>query len=823
MGDNDNWVKVRKRNHPGTKTLQRMLWLVLLASIPYGVIHVVLGHYVLTDWHLLGSAVLLFLLTQNKDSRLSLTRKITGTVLILYTTYFTLVLGIDSWAHLVFLLNMFGLLQAFTFARRNPWLARFQVANLTMLIVTLVISRTGIVEPYVKPEESTLYAIATLALVAGVGLYLIILNRKSANRHFQSAAIEASEFMRIVDNSPHAIIIVDAQTHSLFHGNDKYKKLFEFDKLPNHLSELIRPALRTSDFREIANTIDAEGQFTTVKELETTKGKKVTCSLVISRIRIGQNQCNLIRIRDISDEVKIKKSLDRVQERLELALLASMDGIWEWNLETGEVYLSPRWKEMFGYKDHELDNSYEAWRKVIFKEDEARSSNMLMDFLKQKRDDFFVTERYHHKEGSTVYVESRAVRVIGSNGRTQKLVGSHTDITQLVAAQQQLEEAIEAANAASEAKSQFLANMSHEIRTPLASILSFADQLLDEDLPEKVRELVSIIHTSGETLNQLLQDILDFERIRKGKLTLKNEPFDPGQTVRNLKKLYGHKANEKALQFIDEIAWEDGVQVMGDELRFKQILSNLLDNAFKFTERGGVRISMYPGKEGGEDILYACVTDSGPGIDPDFHDSIFEIFTQYDPSLRRKHSGSGLGLGIVKELVGLMNGRIQLESPPEDPFPGYNQGARFIFSMPVNLIEGEQKAPSRPVGEKLRFPQRTVLLAEDNPLNQRIASHALIKFGLEVITAKNGVEAVSKVQQHKDIALVLMDIHMPEMNGYEASEMIKKMRPDLPVIGLSANAYPKDIERSQKVGMSGYLPKPYSKEELFVTLEPFLG
>lgn len=767
-------------------------------------------------------AVLGLFLVLNSDRRVVPIRIMTGLVLVGLLSFYSLILGADSWLHLIFLISMIGISQAFAFAKQDPWLVYSQIINLLFMAAIMVIMRFGVIEPYISAEDSIVYAMITLITIFCLGSFLAILYRRNAVYYNKSAAIKSSEFIKLIDNSPNAILVIDAQTRELVHGNANLVQLFEIKKIPRNISKLIGPVFSATEYQQIDDIIEENGQWISVRELTGAKGRKLTCKIIITRIRVGKSQCNMLRIYDLSNEIEIKKSLDEAHERLELALLASQDGIWEWNLETDDIYLSSRWKEMFGYQEHELENSYDTWRKLIVKEDEDKSRNALYDFIKQRSHRFLVDERYHHKDGSIVYVESRAVRVLSEDGRTQKVVGSHTDLTQLVGAQKQLEKAMEAANAASEAKSQFLANMSHEIRTPLLSILGFAEQLLDDALPPSVHELVSIIQGSGETLNQLLLDILDFERIRQGKLELQYAPFDPGKIVYKLKKQYKHKAKEKGLRFVDKIVWEEGKQILGDELRFRQILINLLDNAIKFTEEGAVSISMKLREQKIGPMLNVRVTDSGPGIPAHFQENIFGLFTQYDPSLIRKHGGSGLGLGIVKQLVELMDGSIKLESPPEKPVSDQAAGSCFVFSIPVREVQQKPVQLEHNNKAVYTLPHSTILLAEDNPLNQRIASYALSKFGLEVITASDGLEAIDKIQSRPEIALVLMDIQMPKMDGYEASKQIKKIRPELRVIGLSANAFQQDIDRSKTVGMSGYLSKPYSKQQLFDTLKPFL-
>ncbi|MFK7971522.1 MAG: response regulator [Bacteroidia bacterium] len=762
----------------------------------------------------------------NSDRTFKQIRVFTGIWLILAISIYSYCLGKGTQFHLTLLLVVLGMVQTFSYTEQDPWLPRLQILAFLAFGAVMLGPNVSFIG-FTDPLRVELIACSVIGVITLAGVVLVYFYYKGNIKYYQTAAVEVDDFLKLVDNSPNALLVIDAQKYSVLKANKNFIRLFEFENeaaIPTHLINVIFPNFEQDEYENVLEILDNDGQWTAERSLKTHKGNIVQCSLVVTRMIINDQPCNLIRVFDRTKEIDAVANLERTKERLELALQASQDGIWEWDLAEDSLYISSRWKEMLGYSEEELPATYEVWQSLILDEDREPTRKKMYAYVKQKADSFFAMERYRHKDGSIVYIESRAVRVLGPGGRTIKVVGSHTDITSLIRGEQELREAKLKAEAANSAKSQFLANMSHEIRTPLTSILGFTEQLQSEDLDDRIQELVSFIASSGKTLKQLLLDILDFERIQQGKLELAADPFCPELVLDDLAELYHQKAKVKGLQFWHEVIWPKGFLVMGDKLRFRQVLVNLIENAFKFTEEGGIRIIALLRKVDGADRLCVCVTDSGPGIPQEFQENVFEAFTQYDPSFNRKHEGSGLGLGIVRQIVELMDGEIVLESPPNDLILDSTTGSRFIFSIPVTLVE-EADVPQEIVTPKsaLELPAQTVLLAEDNKLNRRIATHMLKKLGLTVLVAEDGVEAVATVEKHPETSLILMDIHMPNMDGYEACNRIKEIHPSLPIVGLSANAFQSDIDRAYRAGMDDYLAKPYDQDQIAGLLERWLS
>jgi signal transduction histidine kinase/ligand-binding sensor domain-containing protein/CheY-like chemotaxis protein len=389
----------------------------------------------------------------------------------------------------------------------------------------------------------------------------------------------------------------------------------------------------------------------------------------------------------------------------------------------------------------------------------------------------------------------------------------------------------EAAEKASRSKSGFLANMSHEIRTPLNGILGFTDLLIRNDPSNEDKKYLELIRTSGDTLLNLLSDILDLNKIEQGKLTIEEIRFNFIEAVKQTLIPYQYRANEKGLQFMVSFDPRIPEQVLGDPTRIKQLLINLVSNSIKFTETGGISVSFNLDSDpsGTEDYFYikGNVTDTGIGVPEDKQSMIFDSFTQADGTFTRKYGGSGLGLSIVKQLLRLMQGSIQLVSPVRNPvFPTNNPGATFEFKLRLQAQlpddELENKAKLNPSGQKLKFSEKyRILLVEDNQINQLLAMTILQNFGVEVITADDGQQGVDKIKS-EDFDLVLMDVQMPVMNGYESTAAIRSLGMNLPIIGLTANVYKEDIEKCLESGMNAHLGKPFTELSLFNELKKWL-
>ncbi len=429
-----------------------------------------------------------------------------------------------------------------------------------------------------------------------------------------------------------------------------------------------------------------------------------------------------------------------------------------------------------------------------------------------------------------LYVGFR-LRTRSINNRNQLLEEKVRQRTaELEKATEEAKAAKEAAEKASRSKSGFLANMSHEIRTPLNGILGFTDLLIRNNKNVEDTKYLELIRSSGDTLLNLLSDILDLNKIEQGKLTIENIRFNFIETIKQTLIPYQYRANEKGLQFMMSFDTRIPENIQGDPTRIKQLVINLVSNSLKFTETGGVSISFEAETDprGTEDFFYISgeVTDTGIGVAKEKQSLIFESFTQADGSFTRKYGGSGLGLSIVKQLLRLMKGSIELSSPAlNKPFATETPGATFKFRFKVKAEKSDdhsKSAPVAPQAQTFRFTEKySILLVEDNKINQLLASTILENFGLEVMTADDGQQGVEKIKE-SDFDLVLMDVQMPVMNGYESTAAMRAMGMNLPIIGLTANVYKEDIEKCLESGMNAHLGKPFTEADLFGMLKRWL-
>jgi signal transduction histidine kinase/ligand-binding sensor domain-containing protein/CheY-like chemotaxis protein len=402
--------------------------------------------------------------------------------------------------------------------------------------------------------------------------------------------------------------------------------------------------------------------------------------------------------------------------------------------------------------------------------------------------------------------------------------------TELVKASEEALAARETAEKASRSKSGFLANMSHEIRTPLNGILGFTDLLIRNNPGTEDKKYLELIRSSGDTLLRLLSDILDLNKIEQGKLNIENIKFNFIETIQQTLIPYQYRSNEKGLQFMLNFDTKIPEAVIGDPTRIKQLIINLVSNSIKFTENGGISISFEAETDprGTEEFFFirGIVTDTGIGVPDDKQQLIFDSFTQADGSFTRKYGGSGLGLSIVKQLLRLMSGDIRLISPAIDkPYRTETPGASFVFRFKVKAAaqqEKESASSSLTDGKALKFTDEyKVLLVEDNKINQLLAVTVLENFGVKVVTADDGLLGVEKIKA-ETFDLVLMDVQMPVMNGYESTAAIREMGLSIPIIGLTANVYKEDIEKCLESGMNAHLGKPFTEADLFNELKKWL-
>ena len=386
-----------------------------------------------------------------------------------------------------------------------------------------------------------------------------------------------------------------------------------------------------------------------------------------------------------------------------------------------------------------------------------------------------------------------------------------------------LVKASDSAFAAANAKSTFLANMSHEIRTPMNGVVGFSDLLCRSDLPPRERQFAEIISDSARSMTLLLNDILDLSKIEAGQLETREQPTDIGQLLHHVARLVRNEAQEKGLELTLDIAEGLPDHCLTDPLRLRQVLSNLLGNAIKFTDAGFVAIHAHWRDE----VLSISIRDSGIGISQQDIDKIFDSFGQGGNHTYNAQGGTGLGLAISRQLATALGGSLNVESQ-------LSEGSVFKLQLRAIQVEGQlPKALGMPQDEDISSPDRSlnrrVLLAEDFDVNQMLVQAMAEQAGIDLVVAENGQVALAKVQQAeaegRPFALILMDLQMPVMDGHDATIRLRSKGYDaaeLPIIAMTANAFADDISECKKIGMQDHLAKPVNFDQFQTMLEKWL-
>jgi len=517
---------------------------------------------------------------------------------------------------------------------------------------------------------------------------------------------------------------------------------------------------------------------------------------------------NLWKYTDVTADKNAESTL-RIREEKYRSIIDNMNlGLLEVDTEEKILFANQCFCDMCGYDLEELLGKRAA---QIF----TKGENIeLMERKNEERRRSGTSDAYEivikDKRGRVRWWLVSGAPRYNDNGDLIGSIGIHLDITDQKQLEVELTAAREQAEQSTRSKEVFLANMSHEIRTPMNAILGMSNQLSKTPLNTKQLFYLDTINSASENLLVIINDILDLSKIEAGKLSLEKIAFEPKEVIKRAIQVLIHKAEEKGLvlsnSFFDERASE---VLMGDPYRLNQVLLNIITNAIKFTEKGSVDIQLSVLNDTRtSQTIKVDIKDTGIGMDENFKNSLFEKFSQEEASVTRQYGGTGLGMSICKELIELMEGEVLVES---------EKGVGTCISFVVNFTKGVvEDLPSKEefIADESMLAGKKILVVDDNEINRLVATTILNNYGAETVEAANGAESVDYLKEHQ-VDLVLMDIQMPVMNGYDAAKMIRKeISEKLPVIALTANAIKGDNKKCMEAGMNDYIAKPFKEEDL---------
>jgi PAS domain S-box-containing protein len=543
-------------------------------------------------------------------------------------------------------------------------------------------------------------------------------------------------------------------------------------------------------------------------------GRKIEVSVTNVPIIVDNEMVGAYGI--VSDITERKEYTERIQElskQHELILNTVTEGIYGLDADGITMFMNPAAASMFGYEAHEFigksshpiihhtraDGSY-------FPKEECPIHMTVLDGHARS-----VTEDvFWRKDGSSFLVQYQVTPII-DEGQIRGAVVVFNDVT----GEREIVRAKETAELAAQAKSEFLSLVSHEIRTPMNGIVGMTELLVGTDLSEEQREYAQIIQESGDALLNILNDILDFSKLESGKMALAYEPFSLRKMLEQVAELFKPRADEKHLDIRFRLNPNIPDYMAGDSMRIRQILVNLVGNALKFTDQGSidVTVDIIKGSKPEDTVLDFAVEDTGIGIPADKLDQLFQSFSQLHPVINRKYGGTGLGLVISKRLVEIMGGSISVESTE-------GEGSVFRFAIPTTRVEASgEKSASEFQHDRTRQSDKVamrILVAEDHPVNRKILQEYLEKLGYEADVCTNGVEAIDAISQNA-YDIVLMDIHMPVMDGLKATNLLHRLIPQdriPPIIAVTGNSRREDKEACLEIGMRDFISKPVMLSEL---------
>lgn len=640
---------------------------------------------------------------------------------------------------------------------------------------------------------------------------------------YDEVQIEKAYFEQLFENSPETIVLTDIEGH-LLKVNNEFEKLFGFpakEVLGKKIDDLIAPEIFHQEATSISERV-GKGEKVMIETVrQNKKGNQIHVSLLGTPIEIGGGQVGVYGIyRNISEQKKARLALEESEEKLRNILYSSPDAITVADLRGYITQGNPAALEIFGLSSMDELVGMNAID-LASPKDRKKS---LEGFKKVLRQGYTKNVEFELilKNKKRILVEISASLIRNASGKPVGIVGVTKDITDRREYEQKLQQAKEKAEESDRLKSAFLANMSHEIRTPMNAILGFSELLKNEDITRKERdEYIKIIRSKGNELLLIINDIIDISRIETGDIKIFTSPFPVNNFIQEVFQQFNEEKNlmnKDHIQLRTNIPQHEEPVINTDRARLKQIFTNLVHNALKFTFEGYVEIG-YELINHSQIRFY--IKDTGIGIAKEKQDVIFDRFRQVDESISSQFGGTGLGLAISKNLIKILRGEISVFSQP-------SRGSIFSFTLPVKEIRKrgpDEFLPIFPEEITFKLPNLTnkkILVAEDDSSNYFFIESFLKRSRAKILWARDGLQALEILKAEDNIDLILMDIRMPNLDGIEATIEIRKINSKIPVIALTAYAFTSDQEKSLRAGCNEYLPKPVKLEVLSNTLTKYL-
>jgi PAS domain S-box-containing protein len=678
---------------------------------------------------------------------------------------------------------------------------------------------------YRRSDGKVTWVLAQAVPINGAGSgYIATVTDITTRKKIEAERERANLFLdSIFENIPNMLFIKEAQELRFVRFNKAGEFLLtimEEDLIGKNDYDLF-PVEQADFFTSKDRAVLASGEQLLVAEepIDTpTRGRRILRTRKMP-LETSDGQRYLLGIsEDITAEIQARDTLRRSEELFRRISDAAPVLVWMAGPDAQCTFVNKGWIEFTGCPLE--DHLGERWGVDVHPDDVKKCRDAYLTSF-YRRDSFKLEYRLRRADGVFRWIVDHGVPNCDDEGVFLGYIGSCFDVTDQRESAEQLRCAKEAAEAATTAKSLFLANMSHEIRTPMNAILGMTELVLDSSLTPEQHENLETVHSAATSLLEILNDLLDLSKIEAGKTEITHQPFNLAHLIDDVRRLFTLSARERKLSF--EISCDDTLPafLIGDTIRLRQVLVNIIANAIKFTAAGGsvaVRVACEEKNDEGV-LLQFAVHDTGIGIPLEKQLQIFEAFAQADPSITRTYGGTGLGLAISHRLVSMMGGDLTVEST-EGVGSTFYFTIRFPYAL-TSVIERSRRnefsgEAGQPPVAKLR-----VLLVEDNPVNRKLASRLLEKRGHEVIQANDGQLALSLLET-ESFDLVLMDMQMPRMDGLSATQAIRAREQvtgkHIPIIAMTAHAMVEDRNRCLEAGMDDHIAKPISTKVLYEKL-----